>query len=180
MLRIVSASSLQRYERAVSVIRLEHVHCAASDAMLQDVNANPFTLSSGHIGNRVALPFFTIALADRVAGKSGVEVTFAFTPSAGGQLVEGTKISMNFPLEFFSSSSSPSYRSHTLTRSRVALVRDGLLEITMVGAGVVKGNETFCITVRGMQMGPVTLDNSTGISVLTTQVSISSGVAHEN
>jgi hypothetical protein len=138
--------------------------------MLQDVNANPFTLNSGHIGNRVVLSFFTIALGDRVAGKSGVEVTFAFTPSVGGRLVEGSKISLNFPLTFFSSSSIPSYRSHTLTRSRVALVRDGLLEITMVGAGAVKGNESFCITVRGMQMGLVTPDNSTGISVLTSQV----------
>ena len=144
--------------------------------MHQDLNENPFSLNSGHIGNRVALSFFTIALGDRVAGKSGVEVTFAFTPSVGGQLVDGTKISLNFPLAFFSPSSSPSYRSRILTRSAAALVRDGLLEISVAGTGVIKGNESFCITVRGMVMGAVTSGVAAGISVATSQVSSCLGV----
>jgi hypothetical protein len=148
--------------------------------MPQDANEDPIPLNSGHIGRNVSLSFFSIALSDRVAYKSGVEVTFAFTPSPGGQLVDGTKISLNYPLAFFVLSPNPIYRSHTMTRSRATYVRDGLVEIALAGGGVIKGNESFCITLRGMVMGAITSGNATGISVLTSQVSSSSGVAHEN
>ncbi len=151
-----------------------------SDLSLQDANADPIPLDSGHIGNNVSLSFFSIALSDRVAGKSGVEVTFAFTPSFGGQLVDGTKIFLNYPPNFFVLTPNLIYRSHTLTRSIAAYVRDGLVEIALAGGGAIKGNESFCITLRGVVMGAITSGNATGISVLTTQVSISSGVAHEN
>jgi hypothetical protein len=47
------------------------------------------------------MEFFAIRLVDRVAGKSGVEATFAFVPSVGGQLVDGAKISLHFPSGFY-------------------------------------------------------------------------------
>jgi hypothetical protein len=115
--------------------------------------------------------FFSIAQVGRVAGLSGVDATFAFAPSLGGRLVDGTKISLNFPLGFFSASSSPSYRSSTLSRSTAAFVRDGLIHIQVAGIGEIAGNQTFCITLRGMVTGPATSGNETGISVLTSQVS---------
>jgi hypothetical protein len=131
-------------------------------------------LDSGHIGDKVSLSFFAIANRDRVAGKSGVEATCAFVPSIGGRLVDGTKIQLNFPLGFFSLSSVPLYyHSSTLIRSRVSLI-NGRIEIQMLGAGAILGNQSFCITLRGMIMGAITSGNVTGISVSTSQVSSNS------
>ncbi len=142
--------------------------------MLQDANAIPYSLGSGHIGDKVSLSFFAIANRDRVAGKSGVEATFAFVPSIGGRLVDGTKIRLNFPLGFFALSSVPLYyHSSTLIRSRVSLI-DGLIEIQVAGVGAIVGNQSFCITLRGMVMGAITSGNLTGISVSTSQVSSNS------
>lgn len=139
--------------------------------MTQDVNEIPYTLSSGHIGDKVSLLFFSIANDDRVAGKSGVEVTFAFIPSIGGQLVDGSKIFLNFPFGFIAPSSIPQfYHSTTLTRSTVSLSNQ-LIEINMAGTGVVMGAVPFCVTLRGMVLGAVTSGNATGISVTTSQVS---------
>jgi hypothetical protein len=115
--------------------------------------------------------FFSIAGDDRISGKSGVEVTFAFIPSIGGRLVDGTKIFLNIPFGFFALSSVPSYyHSTALTRSMVSFSNE-LIEIKMAGTGVVMGNRSFCVTLRGMVMGAITSGDSAGISVTTSQVS---------
>ena len=139
------------------------------DVSPQDANAFPLPLDSGHIGDKVSLSSFTIADNDRVAGKSGVEVTFVFTPSVGGRLVAGAKISLNFPLGFFASSSIPDFESSTLIDSTVTRA-DWFIEIQLAGGGVMWGNQSVCITVDGMVMGSVTSGNTTGIAVLTSQV----------
>jgi len=97
------------------------------------------------------------------------EVTFVFTPSVGGRLVAGAKISLNFPLGFFASSSIPDFESSTLIDSIVTRT-DWFIEIQLAGGGVMWGNQSVCITVDGMVMGSVTSGNTTGIAVLTSQV----------
>jgi hypothetical protein len=137
----------------------------------QDANAMPYTLDSGHIGDKVSLLLFSIADHDRVTGKSGVDITLIFTPSKGGQLFDGTAIFVNIPSGFFASSSIPSYyHSNTLARSRVSL-SDEMIEIQMAGTGIARANQSFCITLRGFVMGAVTRGSTTGISVSTSQVS---------
>jgi hypothetical protein len=138
--------------------------------LTKDANEIPYSLSSGHIGDKVIPLLFSIASGDRVAGKSGVSVTFAFVPSIGGRLVDGTKIFLSIPFGFFASSSMPVYyHSTTLIRSTVSLANQ-LIEIKMAGTGAIMGNRSFCITLRGMVMGAVTSGNATGVSVKTSQV----------
>ena len=60
---------------------------AATDSITVQTNTDPTAsspaVSSGVIGGAVTTVSFNIAPGDRVAGKTGVQATFAFTPSAG-------------------------------------------------------------------------------------------------
>ena len=66
-------------------------------------SADPFASlpqASGVMGGRPLLSSFNISSSDRVAGRR-VTFTLSFTPSAGGALAPGGKITLNYPSNFF-------------------------------------------------------------------------------
>ncbi len=136
----------------------------------------PLPLDSGHIGDKVSLASFTVALDDRVAGKS-VAVTICFTPSAGGRLVAGSRILLVAPPAFFAAASTPQFQAGVLIDSTVTR-SDGLLDIQLAGGGVMEASQSVCVTVKGVVMGPVYSGNATGISMLTSQVSCSTACSN--
>ena len=76
-----------------------------------DTTASTY-VASGVIGGAVAAVSFTIAAAaaaDRVtvAAKTCVAATFAFTSTAGGALASGILITLNYPINFFATSFTP-------------------------------------------------------------------------
>jgi hypothetical protein len=83
---------------------------APSDSVTLQTSADQLVssppASCGAIGGAVTLLSFSVAAADRVAGKSGVQATFSFTPSVGG--AGPTSITLNYPSGFFATSPTPS------------------------------------------------------------------------
>ena len=107
-------------------------------------------IPSGAIGDMVTGVVFTIAAADRVAGKAGCSATLMFTPSAGGALSVGSKtITLIYPTSFFAASTvTATLAGVTLSvgspgpTSLVITVSTGIIALS--GAG---------ITLLGLTMG---------------------------
>jgi hypothetical protein len=122
---------------------------------------------------------FTIATADRVAGKTAVSVTVGFkSPSA---LPIGGKITLNYPSGFFAPSAAQPVpagsTSVAIMTATSAAPGATSIVITTAVAGIAAGT-TFTITLSGLTMGAATAGSATGIAVqIDTDPTASAGVS---
>jgi hypothetical protein len=95
------------------------------------VNSSP-AVSSGVIGGAVTSVSFFVAPGDRVAGKTGVQATFAFTPSAGG--AGPSTVTLNYPAGFFATSATPTATSST-SGAILTPAKPGATSIVLAASG---------------------------------------------
>jgi hypothetical protein len=133
---------------------------------------------SGVIGGSVTIVSFAVSGVDRVAGKAGAAATFTFTPTAGGALSVGGRITLNYPSGFFSATPTPFIfisgnvnGSCTSTASQIVIT---------TSSGSLVASASVTVTLTGITMGSaptaggsVTLQTSVD---QTASVSVASGV----
>jgi hypothetical protein len=107
----------------------------------------------------------------RVAQYPGSAATFSFTPSGGGAIPSGGKITLFYPLFFFARGCpQPSVAISSLHVAGTAAAPSSTsLVITTFGEGVISANVSVTVTLTGLVTGDVRADNATGIFVVTSR-----------
>jgi alpha-tubulin suppressor-like RCC1 family protein len=165
--------------RAAPDTCLNHGYCICSKTLQSIQNSGNFQ-KLWNFSTRVAAAAvsMTIATGDRVAAKSSVAVTLAFTTSAA--LAIGGQITLGYPSGFFAISATPTIANGatsviTMTATAAAPGSTQLI-ITTAVKGISSGT-AFTITLSGMTMGAATAGSATGITVQTDADTVASAGA---
>jgi hypothetical protein len=109
-------------------------------------------VASGVIGGAVTSISFGIAAADRVANRTNVAATFAFTPSAGG--ASPISVTLNYPPGFFSPSATPNATSSSVD-TILSPETPGVTSIVLSVTGTALSAATaVTVTLAGCTLGP--------------------------
>jgi len=113
--------------------------------------------SSGIIWNQgqSVLTFFTVALSDRVAGRTAAVATFSFTPTLGGALAADSLITLSYPAGFFASGTITAQSSAPGVILTVAPPGASYVKMTVTG-GTLAAATAVTVTLTGFTMGSPT------------------------
>jgi hypothetical protein len=140
---------------------------AASDSITvqTDADTTPSSppVSCGRIGGAVTNVTFNVQLADRVQAKAGVEATFTFTPSAGGD--SPSSVTLNYPSGFFATSATPTAKvstaGATLTPAQPGATS---IALTVGGSAPLAAGTAVTVTLVGCTMGLPTAGGGVNVS----------------
>jgi len=111
--------------------------------------------ASGVLGGRPLLSSFSIALSDRVAGRTAAVATFSFTPTVGGALATNGSITLNYPAGFFASGLITAQLSAPGVSLTVAPPGASSVTMTVTG-GTFAAATAVTVTLAGFTMGSPT------------------------
>jgi len=112
------------------------------------------------------MTMFMIAAADRVAGKSMVEVILEFKPNTA--LPAAGRITLNYPAGFFASTAAPFFHASSVVALTGAVSVPAATSLVITTAAVsIACCFPVTITLRGLTMGAATAGSATGITIQT-------------
>jgi hypothetical protein len=125
-------------------------------------------VSSGVIAGQVTNTSFFVSPSDRVAGWSGCQATISFTPTVGGAVVAGGKITLMYPSGFFASG---------VTATQVALSGEAMVAsaapstatsiVVTLLSGMLVPSTAVTMTLLGLTTGVAYGGSDSGITVST-------------
>jgi hypothetical protein len=125
------------------------------------------------VTGQTTLNSFNMSQYDRVAGKASAAATFTFTPTAGGALVAGGLITLNYPTGFFVSGTTPISAAAQGATFNAATSGTRYINV-MVATGAVAASSPITVTLTGFTMGAATAGGD--VTVQTSVDVIKSGV----
>jgi hypothetical protein len=139
---------------------------AASNSVSVQTDNDPTPsspVSCFRISGAVTNVTFNVQLADRVEAKAGVDATFTFTPSAGGD--SPSSVTLNYPLGFFATSATPTAKLST-AGATLTPAQPGALSIvlTVGGSAPLAAGTAVTVTLVGCTMGPPTAGGGVNVS----------------
>jgi hypothetical protein len=112
-----------------------------------------FALSSGEIFGTPVLSSFSMAAADRVAGKTSAAATFSFSQSLGAPLFPGGTITLSYPQGFFASGTITAQVSAAGVTLVAASPGASSIVMTVSGSYAISAANSVTVTVAGFTMG---------------------------
>jgi len=109
---------------------------------------------------------FVLKSSDRVASKMGAAATILFTTTESGNLPVGSNITLNYPVGFFSASSTPAAAISSGAKGSATVPNATSIVIT-TGTVALNASTAVTITLTGLTMGAATGGSSSGITMST-------------
>jgi hypothetical protein len=109
---------------------------------------------------------FVLFKTDRIAGKIAVSAFVSFQIPATGKLIIGSKITLNYPEDFFAVSATPEL-SMNWGATGIAAIPTASAIVFTTGTVTINASMSVTITLNGLIMGPATNGSISGIAVST-------------
>ncbi len=103
---------------------------------------------------------FSIAAANRVAGSTNAAATFSFVTSATGSLAPGSKITLNYPVGFFTTDGGPAVEISVGSVSGFAGTPTTTTIIITTSSGSIGQSTAVTVTITGLTMGAASAGGS--------------------